>query len=167
MKTRKIEDIQAEIWNRSSANTNEWYSLSHMPKSRAHGRPGDDVLYSGALYLFVLSNEPKVTPLVPRILSFLLEFWKIRGPCSPHCNFRRWYSQPALANSSGLNTYRFESSPIRMQGACYYYCVIWRQRLFLNYTASMLDECISMKYEEGGTEILPMYSDKKKLPKYQ
>jgi len=28
----------------------------------------------------------------------------------------------------------------------------------------MLDECMSMKYEEGDTEILPMYSDKKTAP---
>jgi hypothetical protein len=101
---------------------NEWYSLSDVHKSRAPGRPGDYVcvIYSGALYLFALSNEPKVTPLAPRILRFLLEFWKICGPCSTHFNFRRWYSQPALTNSSGLNTHTLESNPIRLQGVCYY-----------------------------------------------
>jgi hypothetical protein len=52
---------------------NEWYSLSDVHKTRAPGRPGDYVIYSGTLYLFVLSNEPKVTPLAPRILRFLLE----------------------------------------------------------------------------------------------
>jgi len=50
MKNRTTDDIQPKIWNRSFPNTNEWYSLSDVPKSRAPGRPGDNVLYSGALH---------------------------------------------------------------------------------------------------------------------
>jgi len=51
-----------------------------MHESWAPSRTGDYVLYSGAYHFLVLCVEfASHHPSVPRILRWLLDFWKIRA----------------------------------------------------------------------------------------
>jgi len=49
--------------------------LLHKPNSLATGRWGEGILYCGAEHWLVLSTE-NVSRQVPRILRWLLDFWK-------------------------------------------------------------------------------------------